>query len=468
MADRQRAGNRESLNWRLHFNIGTVVFLLILIFLAGNLIRYAGKKKLAVYEVSNSEITDTIKGTGVILRKEKVYTTKEDGYIHNYLPDGARVKSNGIVYTLDKTGKIQEEVNRIIEKNENASYLDTDTILDELRTFTDSYDDSIFYTVEETNNELEHDLLSYTGILLSQNKKELEKKYGKDCYIEVRSSKSGLVSYSSDGLENLTADTLTDKVFSGKTHMKDLRTQEKTKAGSKVYRLTTSQKWQIILPLSSDEYHRMHSMKENGESSVRITIGKDGFQTKVPFSCFKKGENAYLKLSFDNYVQRYLSERYLSAEILLLQGKGLKIPASALVEKETFRVPEDYLTRGSNTDTRNHVNLIYQDKEGNEKVKQITVKVFDIQDGMASIYSSELKRGDHIEKLDEALTYSLDKTAVCYGVYSVNSGYAIFSYVDIAERNEDYCIVNEDSSEIRLYDRIVLNSNTISENEIIY
>ena len=66
------------------------------------------------------------------------------------------------------------------------------------------------------------------------------------------------------------------------------------------------------------------------------------------------------------------------------------------------------------------------------------------------------------------MTYSLDKTAVCYGVYSVNSGYAIFSYVDIAERNEDYCIVNEESSEIRLYDRIVLNSNTISENEIIY
>ena len=133
-----------------------------------------------------------------------------------------------------------------------------------------------------------------------------------------------------------------------------------------------------------------------------------------------------------------------------------------------FRVPEDYLTRGSNTETRNHVNLIYKDKKGNEKVKQVTVKVFDVQDGMASIYSSELKRGDHIEKLDEALTYSLDKTAVCYGVYSVNSGYAIFSYVDIAERNEDYCIVNEESSEIRLYDRIVLNSNTISENEIIY
>ena len=62
MADRQRVGNRDSLNWRLHFNIGTVVFLLIVIFLAGNMVRSAGKKKLAVYEVSNSEISDTIKG----------------------------------------------------------------------------------------------------------------------------------------------------------------------------------------------------------------------------------------------------------------------------------------------------------------------------------------------------------------------------------------------------------------------
>ena len=468
MADRQRTGNRDNLSWRLHFNIGTVVFLLIVFFLVGNLIRYAGKKKLAVYEVSNSEISDTIKGTGVILRKEKVYTTTEDGYIHNYLSDGARVRSNGIVYTVDKTGKIQEEVNRIIENNDDPTFLDTANILDELRAFTDSYNDSVFYTVEETNNELEHDLLSYTGTLLSQNKKELEKKYGKDCYIEVRSDKSGLVSYSSDGLEELTADTLTEKVFNSKLHMKDLRTLEKTTAGSDVYRLTTSQKWQIILPLSSDDYQRMKSMKKNGTKTVKITIEKDDFGTTVPFSCFERDGQGYLKLSFSNYVQRYLNERYLSVEILLLQGSGLKIPASALVEKATFRIPEDYLTRGSNTETKNHVNLIYKDKKGNEKVKQVTVKVFDIQEGMASIYSPELKAGDHIEKLDEALTYSLDKTAVCYGVYSVNSGYAIFSYVDIAERNEDYCIVNEESSEIRLYDRIVLNSNTISENEIIY
>jgi len=70
--------------------------------------------------------------------------------------------------------------------------------------------------------------------------------------------------------------------------------------------------------------------------------------------------------------------------------------------------------------------------------------------------------------VEDATTYSLDKVSVSYGVYTVNSGYAVFSHVDISERNEDYCIVNEATSEIKLYDRIVLNSNTISENEIIY
>ena len=56
------------------------------IYLAGNLIRYMGRKHLAVYEVSNSEISDTISGTGVILRTEKICSTTDEGYIHNYLP----------------------------------------------------------------------------------------------------------------------------------------------------------------------------------------------------------------------------------------------------------------------------------------------------------------------------------------------------------------------------------------------
>ena len=452
----------------MYVNIGTVVFLLIIIYLAGNLIRYMGRKHLAVYEVSNSEISDTISGTGVILRTEKIYSTTDEGYIHNYLPDGARVRKGGIVYTLDKTGKIQEEINQIIENNQEAVHLETTSILEDLRVFSDSFNESDFYMVGETGNQLQHDLLSYTGTLLSENKKELEKKYGKDCYIEVRSQESGLVSYSSDGLEDLTEDTLTKKVMSGKMHMQDLRTNDKAGTGTTVYRLTTSQLWKIILPLTKDEFARIKNLEENGRSQVNITIEKDDFQTTVPFECIEKNGQGYLKLSFRDYVQRYLNQRYLSVKVLLAQGSGLKIPASSLVERGAFRVPEAFLTKGSNTETRNHVNLVYKDKKGKEKVKQVTVKVFDTQDGMVSIYSSELRQGDRIERLDDATTYSLDKMSVSYGVYTVNSGYAVFCHVDITERNEDYCIVSPDTSEIKLYDRIVLNSNTISESETIY
>ena len=460
--------NKNKINWRSYINIGTVVFLLIIIYLAGTVFRYISRKEPAVYEVSNSEISDTIKGTGIILREEQVYTTTEDGYINAYLSDGDRVKANGIVYTLDKTGKIQEEVNRLAKKNSDSNTLELSKILEDLRSFTDAYDDADFYTASETSNELDHDLNSYTGTLLSKYKKRLEKKYGEDCYVEVRSEKSGLVSYSSDGLESITVDDMSPELFNNKVHMDDLRTKEETEKGTSAYRLTSSQSWSIVVPLSADDYSRLKNMEKKGTEKVDITIEKDEFELKVPFRCFEKDDQGYVELTIKDYVQRYLNYRYLSVQILLVQSSGLKIPASALVERTAFRIPTEYLCEGSNSETRDHVNLIYRDKDGKQKVKQITVKVFDEEEGMVSIFSTELAKGDRIKKVDEASTFSLDKEITVYGVYTVNAGYAVYSYVTITERNEDYCIVDEGDSEIQLYDRIVLNSNTIQENEIIY
>lgn len=450
-----------------HINIGTIVFLLIIVYLAGNLIRFMGKTKRAVYEVSQSAISDTIKGSGIILREEEVILSQEDGFFNSYLSDGELVKTNGIVYTIDKTGKIQEELNKIAEENKAVAF-EKGKIFEDLRTFTEGYNDDDFYAVEETSNQISHDLMSYTGSLLSKNKKALEKKYGKDCYIEVKSKKAGLVSYSIDGKEDMKIEEITRDLFNDKVYMTDLRSNKKVEAGSPVYRLVTSQNWQMVVPLSKEDYDRMEDLKKKDIHTVVIHIDKDDFTVTAPFSCFKQEDQGYVKLSFTNFVQRYLNQRYLSMEFLLVQGSGLKIPASALVEKEMFRIPKEFLSKGSNSDEYENVNLMYKDKKGKEKVKQVRVKIFEEKEDMVTIYSGELKEGDRIIDLENATTYALDKSMIAYGVYSVNSGYAVFSYVDISERNEDYCIVNQERSDIQLYDRIILNSNTIKENEIIY
>ena len=85
-------------------NLGTVVFLVIIIYLTAYVIRYLGKEKLAIYEVSESNMSENISGTGMILREETLITTEEKGYVNYYVKDGSRVRKDGIVYTLIPQG----------------------------------------------------------------------------------------------------------------------------------------------------------------------------------------------------------------------------------------------------------------------------------------------------------------------------------------------------------------------------
>ena len=76
------------------------------------MLTYIGKDKLAIYEVSASDIVDNIEGTGVILRQENLVNAAQDGYINYYVQDGAMVNKNGEVYMIDTTGEIQDYLNK--------------------------------------------------------------------------------------------------------------------------------------------------------------------------------------------------------------------------------------------------------------------------------------------------------------------------------------------------------------------
>ena len=112
---------KEKGKLHIHINLGTLVFLVIVVYLMAYMLTYIGKDKLAIYEVSASDIVDNIEGTGVILRQENLVNAAQDGYINYYVQDGAMVNKNGVVYMIDTTGEIQDylsldEKEQIIEK----------------------------------------------------------------------------------------------------------------------------------------------------------------------------------------------------------------------------------------------------------------------------------------------------------------------------------------------------------------
>ena len=449
-------------------NLGTAVFLVIIIYLTAYVIQYLGKEKLAIYEVSRSGISEEISGTGIILRQESLVKTDRKGYVNYYVKDGSRVKKDGIVYMLDTTGRLQSYLNELADEKNLMTDEEKGQIFEDLQSFSDSFSDDNFQEIYDAQGEIAHDLMSYTDTVLSEHREELEEKYGKESYVEVEAEESGLVSFFSDGMETLKESSLSEEDFGNMTKMEDLRSREEVRKGAPVYRLITGQEWSLIIPVSKDDYKRMKDLQEKDVSTVQITFKKDNFVTRAPFTCFRKDGKGYIRLRFDNYVQRYMNQRYLSVNLLLSETEGLQVPSSSLVEKEVYKIPADYLTRGSNSSTNNQVNVITENKKGEELLTQVTVTVYRTEGNNVLVSSDELQKGDRLSDVEKARTYTLKETSILQGVYVVNRGFAEFEPITILERTEDYCIIQADDSNVELYDRIILNSNTIRENQVIY
>ncbi len=456
-----------------HLNLATIILTVMIIYILAYIFSYIGRDKLAVYEVEESNIVDSIEGTGVIIRSEYLYQTEQDGFVNYYVRDGARVQQGGTVYTLDTTGKIQTFLEELMAKQEEVSEDERNRVAEDLSDFTETYSDDNFLSVYEAHKNINHSLTFYTDSLLAVNKKELQKKYGKKSYIAVKTPKEGIVSFSSDGLEELEFPLVNEDTFARRSRMKDLRSNEKVVKGTPVFRLVRGQTWKLAVAVSEGEYSHLQRMIEEGKNTVRVLFHKDNLETTAEFICKKNQDKPYVLLKFKNYIQRYVDQRYLYVDLIISKTEGLKIPVSALVDKGTFRIPKRLLSEGGNSTQANVVNIQKKNKKGEYRIYPVTVEVYredDTNPNEKYVYvaSDDLKVGMTITDTKQSETYKLREEAKIPGVYNVNRGYTVFKPIDIVERNKDYCIISKENSEVALYDRLILNSSTVSEGQVIY
>ena len=78
-------------------------------------------------------------------------------------------------------------------------------------------------------------------------------------------------------------------------------------------------------------------------------------------------------LSFENAMVRYANERYLDVKLILEDESGLKIPKTAMTEKEFFVVPMDYITQGGGDSTGSSVLIQAKDNDDNEIIRHLEV-----------------------------------------------------------------------------------------------
>lgn len=447
-------------NFKFQINIGFIVFAIIFVYLTITVIVNLMKENISVCRVEEGKIINSASFTGVCIRDEEVINASGNGYISFYVGEGEKVADSGSIYLLNANPPdegITSTTSDAIQSADNYS-----EIRDQITVFTKNYTDSQYsqiYSLDYTMQSLSTEMVSAAEI------KSYEKNTANGQV--VKSDKSGIVSYSYDGYENLTVETVNKDILYDSAHeINQIDPYTYIQSGQPAYKLVHNHRWEIVIPLTEEQAAELEDV-----SYVDITFKKDNIETIADFYIHQGSDGAYGVLLLNDYMVRYISERFIEIELVFQEADGLKIPTSALIQKDFYQIPIQYLIE----DERSYETGFYcerMNEEGELVADFRTSGIYYQDENYFYVSTDDFELGDYIGKVNssgEDHRFRIGATGKLYGVYNVNKGYTQFEIVEILHQNNDYCIVKENVNySVALYDNIVLNSDSVSENQIVY
>lgn len=451
----------------LNLNIGMIIFSVIFIYVVVCVIIYFQTSHIVRYEVQEGSLSTNNLYRGVVIRDETVVHTTATGYVNYCAREGERVAKNDLVYVVDETGRLSQELASLSLGENTLSKKSLAEFRSEIVAFTHDFDRSNYDTVYDFKYSLKNTVLK----LANENMLESINSFGASGINAINyfyAPKTGIVTYWTDGYENLRAQDVTEEIFENekKTYKKKQNISNTLlEAGDAVYKLSTDENWSIVIPvdvergakLQEENYIKVRFLKNQYEAwgQAKLLINRDG--------------KSYLQLSFTNSMITFLSDRFLDVELIVEDEMGLKIPLSSIVQKEFFLIPEEYIIPGGVNGGDSIVRQCYlEDGTISSEIVEIEVYNFDSDTKEYYLDSSMLNPGDILYKLDSQETYTVSRRATLVGVYNMNKGYADFKQINILYQNDEYAIVKSNTKYgLSVYDYIVLNSESVKDDQLI-
>ncbi len=466
------------------FNITTIMFGVLLLYMIITVILYATSGHVTSYQVTVGPLTKNPVCNALAIRQEQIVPAGGSGYIDYYAREGMQVRKNGSVYALDNQKTETSDIDLSAEQLEKMRA--------SMAKFSYGFQGSDFYDTYSFKYELQGNILHASGVMeSSDNSQETENEdsgvlkgqaIGDSVSLGNQkiftSPESGVVVYSTDGYEEKNPETLTENDFDEKAYKKtELLTNEKIKKGEPVYKVITSEEWTLMVPLTDKLAATIAD-----RSSIKVKFLKDGESQNGTLSIVTIGEQKVAQIQLKNGMARYASDRFLEIELVVNTRSGLKIPVSSIVTKEFYLIPRDFLANGNNTEGKGFIRelqhknkasttefveaVIYKetDEEGNE----ITYDNAELSGGYCYVDKETFKEGDVLIKPDSNETFVVGEVDYLEGVYGMNKGYAVFRQIEILDQNEEYCIVEQGTSYgLQPFDYIVLDGEEVKEEDIL-
>lgn len=466
--------------------IGVFIFLIVFVYLGINIYIYSTKKETAIYEVQAENLSYNTIFRGIAVRDEILSRSDYGGYINYYISNGKRVAKSNIVYSIDAGSSVYNKLNEdYSELNLNADeiasikkiikyYTCGDDIYD--MSWTDEMQSDISSMLSDIINEKM--IESMKSITASEDRTTL--------FHTVRSSRSGVVSYRADEMCGIIGDDIdrssfmNDKGEEKTCNIMDLRSNGLVGEGDAVFRICPNENWEVVV-MVDEQFYTENIEKHNASVYINDSI--------LPIDCtmmLSQRDNPYQKksndaqenkadyfavLSFDRYMSEYIDDRYLKIEFDTEDEEGLKLPLSAITQKEYYIVPLDMFVQAPEESGYKSMLMreIYDENNAFAGYENIYPEKY-VDDGyFAYIDTSLLNANDYLyncengEKLKVGVTKHLD------GVYCVNKGYYQFVRIEKLRQNNEYAIISKSTSGgIRQYDHIAVNAADAIDAAIIY
>lgn len=460
------ADNNKIIRFRnYNFNIGVIIFLIIIIYVIFNIFSYITSSPIAEYEVSQGTIATNHVYRGLILRDETVEYADTSGYINYFVKNGSKVSVHDVIYSIDKTGALSEKIQTATEDGTALEESSLEELFTQIGGFENSYNSNHFSTVYSFKQQLQSELSQTlsTKALITLTEQVNFAKANKTFY-QVTSPKTGIVVYAVDGYEDIKPSNFTADNFAATSYSKkSLDVNHEISEGDPTYKRINSEDWNIIIAISES---LAKELEESGNRYIKIRFCKDDFTVNAQFDIVKKSGSYYLNLQLRTAMIRYVNDRFEDIELVLNEQIGLKIPNSAITSKEFFTVPKEYFTSSSDS---NDLSLMLKSSGHGEDVTLVTPIIYYESENAYYIDSEFVSSGDIIVKSDSVSTYKIGKDVdSLVGVYNINKGYAVFKQISILSQNDDYTIVETKTAYgLSLYDHIALDGSKVVENQMI-
>lgn len=450
----------------LNLNIGMVIFAVIFVYVIVCVVMYFQTSYIVRYEVQEGSLATNNIYHGVVIREESIIYTDSAGYVNYYAREGERVAKNDLVYVVDETGRLSEELEAMNMGENSLSERELAEFRNEIVNFVHGFDRRDYDKTYDFKYSLKNTVLKLANVNMLQSVSDLNGTTGTNVINYSNAPYSGIVAYWVDGLEALAPQDVTAELLEEKDYEKtQFISNSLMAAGDPAYKVSTSENWSIVIPveeergtqLLEEDYIKVRFLKNQYESwgKVNLLHNADG--------------HTYLQLSFNNSMVSFISDRFLDVELIVEDETGLKIPVSSIVQKEFFLIPEDYVIPGGNNGGESIMRQCYlEDGTISSEILEIDVYNFDEESKEYYVDSSILDVGDILYKLDSQETFAVSKRATLTGVYNMNKGYADFKQISILYQNDEYAIVMPNTKYgLSVYDYIVLDADSVSDDQFI-